>query len=180
MHELAAWWAAHPEAALAGMPLGQDGQPSTCGISGPRRPPRTFGTPNCAVSSVSVGWWRSGAANWKTPVDIFNSDMKPRVFPVPRAAGSLLKILIMNTSEQRAAQGPGRSCCGHPGIFFGVFCAFAVPFGYKISDSDLGYFVFLQQMSGFADQIFDYFAILLQMSGFADRVFPCFAIFLQL
>ena len=67
------------------------GQPSTCDISGPRRPPGTFDTPNCTVSSVSVGWWCSGTANGKTPVNIFNSDMKPGVFPVPRAAGSLLK-----------------------------------------------------------------------------------------
>jgi hypothetical protein len=55
--------------------------------------PRTFDTPKCTISSVSVGWWRSGAANRKTPVDISNSDMKPGVFPVPRAAGSLLKIV---------------------------------------------------------------------------------------
>ena len=71
MHELAAWWAAHPEAASPGLPLGQDGRPPTCDISGPRRPPGTFDTPNCTVSSVPVGWWRSGAANWKTPVDFF-------------------------------------------------------------------------------------------------------------
>ena len=90
---LRAWWAARPEAASAGTPLGQDGRPSTCAISGPRRPPRTFDTPNCTVSSVPVGWWRSGAANWKTPIDFFYSDMKPWVFMVPRAAGSLLKIL---------------------------------------------------------------------------------------
>ena len=88
---LRAWWAARPEAASAGTPLGQDGRPSTCAISGPRRPPGTFDTPNYTVSSVPVGWWRSGAANWKTPVDFFYSDMKPGVFMVPRAAGSLLK-----------------------------------------------------------------------------------------
>ncbi len=86
-----AWWAARPEAASAGTPLGQDGRPSTCAISGPSRPLGTFDTPNCTVSSVPVGWWRSGAANWKTPVDFFNNDMKPGVFMVPRAAGSLLK-----------------------------------------------------------------------------------------
>jgi hypothetical protein len=91
MHELAAWWATRPGATLTGTPLCQDGQPSTCDISGLRRPLGTFGTPNCTVSSVPVEWWRSGAANWKTPIDIFISDMKPRVFPVPRAAGSLLK-----------------------------------------------------------------------------------------
>ena len=71
------------------------GQPSTCDISGPRRPPGTFDTPNCTVSSVSVIWWCSGAANWKTPVNIFNSDMKPGVFPVPRAAGLLLKTIMV-------------------------------------------------------------------------------------
>ena len=91
MHELAAWWSARPEAAAVGTPLCQDGQPSSCDILGPRRPPGTFDTPNCTVSSVPVGWWRSGAANWKTPVDFFYSDMKPGVFMVPRAAGSLLK-----------------------------------------------------------------------------------------
>ena len=89
---LRAWWAARPEAASTGTPLCQDDQPSTCDISGPRRPSWTFDTPNCTVSSVPVGWWRSGAANWKTPVDFFYSDMKPGVFMVPRAAGSLLKI----------------------------------------------------------------------------------------
>jgi hypothetical protein len=68
---LRVWWAARPEAALVGTPLGQDGRPSTCAISGPRRSPGTFDTPNCTVSSVRVGWWRSGAANWKTPVDFF-------------------------------------------------------------------------------------------------------------
>jgi hypothetical protein len=96
---LRAWWAARPEAASTGTPLGQDGRPSTCAISGPRRPPGTFDTPNCTVSSVPVGWWRSGVANWKAPVDIFTSDMKPGVFMVPRATveppratvGSLLK-----------------------------------------------------------------------------------------
>jgi hypothetical protein len=36
--------------------------------------------------------WRSGAENWKTPVGIFPCDMKPVVFMVRRAAGSLLKI----------------------------------------------------------------------------------------
>jgi hypothetical protein len=41
----------------------------------------------------------------------------------------------------------------------------------KIIDSDIGYFAILQQMSGFADQIFGYFAILQQMSGFVDRIF---------
>jgi hypothetical protein len=40
-------------------PLGQDGRPSTCNISGLRRPPGTIATPNRTVSSVSVGWWRS-------------------------------------------------------------------------------------------------------------------------
>ena len=89
---LRAWWAARPEAASVDTPLGQDGRPSTCAISGPSRPLGTFDTPNCTVSSVPVGWWRSGAANWKTPVDFFYSDMKPGVFMVPRAAGSLLKI----------------------------------------------------------------------------------------
>ena len=39
-----AWWAARPEAASAGTPLGQDGRPSTHAISGPRRPPGTFDT----------------------------------------------------------------------------------------------------------------------------------------
>ena len=39
-----AWWAARPEAASAGTPLGQDGRPSTRAISGPRRPPGTFDT----------------------------------------------------------------------------------------------------------------------------------------
>jgi hypothetical protein len=40
----------------------------------------TFGTPNRTISSVLVGWWRSGAANinWKTPVDIFSNDMEIR------------------------------------------------------------------------------------------------------
>ena len=64
------------------------------------------------------------------------------------------------------------------GYIFGVFCAFAAPNGYKISDSDIGYFALLQQMRGFADRIFGYFAILEQMSGFADRIFGCFAILL--
>ena len=93
---LRAWWAARPEAASAGTPLGQDGRPSTCAISGPSRPPGTFDTPNCTVSSVPVGWWRSGAANWKTPIDFFYSDMKPGVFMVPRAAGSLLNRYAEN------------------------------------------------------------------------------------
>ena len=88
---LRAWWAARPEAASVGTSLGQDGRPSTCAISGPSRPPGTVDSPNCTVSSVPVGWWRSGAANWKTPVDFFYSDMEPGVFMVPRAAGSLLK-----------------------------------------------------------------------------------------
>jgi hypothetical protein len=35
---LRARWTARPEAASAGTPLGQDGRPSTCAISGPRRP----------------------------------------------------------------------------------------------------------------------------------------------
>ena len=35
-----AWWAARPEAASAGTPLGQDGRPSTRAISGPRKAPR--------------------------------------------------------------------------------------------------------------------------------------------
>ena len=87
---LRAWWATRPEAASVDTPLGQDGRPSTCAISGPSRPLGTFDTPNCTVSSVPVGWWRSGAANWKTPVDFFYSDMEPGVFMVPRAAGSLL------------------------------------------------------------------------------------------
>jgi len=112
---LRAWWAARPEAASAGTPLGQDGRPSTCAISGPRRPPRTFDTPNCTVSSVPIGWWRSGAANWKTPVDFFYSDMKPGVFMVPRAAGSLLKKLpnVYYTRRVRDETGPtrpGRNC----------------------------------------------------------------------
>ena len=93
---LRAWWAARPEAASVDTPLGQDGRPSTCAISGPSRPLGTFDTPNCTVSSVPVGWWRSGAANWKTPVDFFYSDMKPGVFMVPRAAGSLLIVLLLN------------------------------------------------------------------------------------
>ena len=96
---LRAWWAARPEAASAGTPLGQDGRPSTCAISGPSRPLGTFDTPNCTVSSVPVGWWRSGAANWKTPVEIFNSDMKPGVFMVPRAAGSLLKYFYVKKTR---------------------------------------------------------------------------------
>jgi hypothetical protein len=94
---LRARWAARPEAASVGTPLGQDGRPSTCAISGPIRPPGTFDTPNCTVSSVPVGWWRSGAANRKAPVDFFfYSDMKPGVFMVPRAAGSLLKNTILS------------------------------------------------------------------------------------
>ena len=91
---LRAWWATRPEAASPGTPLCHDGQPSTCDISVPRSPLGAFDTPNRTISSVPVGWWRSGAANWKTPVDIFNIDMKPGVFMVPRAAGSLLKKLI--------------------------------------------------------------------------------------
>jgi hypothetical protein len=78
MSSLRGGWATHPEAASTGTPLCQDGQHSTCDISGPRRPPGTFDTPNRTVSSVPVGWWRSGAANWKTSVDIFSSDMKTR------------------------------------------------------------------------------------------------------
>jgi hypothetical protein len=61
----------------------------------------------------------------------------------------------------------------------GLFCAFASPFGYKIPDSDIGYFAIVQQMSGFADRIFGYFAVLQQMSGFADRIFGYFAILLR-
>jgi hypothetical protein len=61
----------------------------------------------------------------------------------------------------------------------GYFVLFAVPFGYKIIDWDIGYFAILQQMSGFADRIFGNFAILQQMSGFADRIFGYFAILLQ-
>jgi hypothetical protein len=61
----------------------------------------------------------------------------------------------------------------------GIICAFASPFGYKISDSDIGYFAILQQMSGFADRIFEYFAILQQMSGFVGRIFGYFVILLQ-
>jgi hypothetical protein len=57
--------------------------------------------------------------------------------------------------------------------------AVAPPFGYKISDSDIGDFEILQQLSGFADRIFRYFAIFQQMSGFADQVFGYFAILLQ-
>ena len=97
---LRAWWAARPEAASVDTPLGQDGRPSTCAISGPSRPLGTFDTPNCTVSSVPVGWWRSGAANWKTPVDFFYSDMKPGVFMVPRAAGSLLKYRVFSPSSR--------------------------------------------------------------------------------
>jgi hypothetical protein len=78
VRELAAWWATRPGAASPGTPLCHDGQPSTCDISGPRRPLGAFDTPNRTVSSVLVGWWRSGASNWKTLVDIFNSDMKIR------------------------------------------------------------------------------------------------------
>jgi hypothetical protein len=50
---------------------------------------------------------------------------------------------------------------------------------YRIRISLIGYFVIVQQMSGFADRIFGYFAILQQMSGFADRIFRYFAILLQ-
>ena len=70
--------------------------------------------------------------------------------------------------------------------------AFGAPFGYKISDSDIGYFAILLQISGFAqilisgyshfaanfcklvigyiiiDSDIGYFAILLQISGFAQ------------
>jgi hypothetical protein len=63
-------------------------------------------------------------------------------------------------------------------IFWDTFCVFAAPFGYKISDSDIGYFAILQKMSGFADRIFGYFAILQQMSEFADRIVGYFAILL--
>jgi hypothetical protein len=56
-------------AASVGTPLGQNGRPSTCDISGPRRPLGTFDTSNRTVSSVSVGWWRSrGEVCW-APVD---------------------------------------------------------------------------------------------------------------
>ena len=51
-----AWWAARPEAASAGTPLGQDGRPSTRAISGPRRP-----------QGRSTHVWasaRAGAACW--------------------------------------------------------------------------------------------------------------------
>jgi hypothetical protein len=65
------------------------------------------------------------------------------------------------------------------GGYFGIFCAFAAPSEYKISDPDIGYFAILQQMIGFADRIFGYFAILQQMSGFSDRIFGDFAILLQ-
>ena len=41
---LRAWWAARPEAASVDTPLGQDGRPSTCAISGPSRPLGTFDT----------------------------------------------------------------------------------------------------------------------------------------
>jgi hypothetical protein len=69
MHELAAWWATRREAASTGTPLGQDGRPSTCDISDPRRPPWTFDTPNRIVSSVSVGWWWSRCEVCWAPVD---------------------------------------------------------------------------------------------------------------
>jgi hypothetical protein len=46
----------------------------------------------------------------------------------------------------------------------------------KINDPDIGYFAILQQMSGFADRMFEYFAILQQMGGFADRIFGYFEI----
>ena len=90
--KLRAWWAARPEASASpGPPLGQDGRPSTCDISGPRRPPGTFDTPNRFVSSVSVGWWRSrGEVCWAL-VDFetaYDTDGYPRnrVVVVPRAA----------------------------------------------------------------------------------------------
>ena len=111
---LRAWWAARPEAASAGTPLGQDGRPSTCAISGPRRPPRTFDTPNCTVSSVPVGWWRSGAANWKTPVDFFYSDMEPGVFMVPRAAGSLLKCTGTSRDDDTCTRSCASGWCSEP------------------------------------------------------------------
>ena len=91
---LRAWWAARPEAASAGTALGQDGRPSTCAISGPRRPPRTFDTPNCTVSSVPVGWWRSGAANWKTPVDFFLQRYETRSLYGASSRGIPVKKLI--------------------------------------------------------------------------------------
>jgi hypothetical protein len=62
-----------------------------------------------------------------------------------------------------------------------IFCAFAAPLAYKISESDIGYFAISQQISGFDDRIFGYFWIFQQMSGFARRihVFGYFAILLQ-
>jgi hypothetical protein len=41
--------------------------------------PQGRSTRQIALSRASPsGWWRCGDANWKTPVDIFNSDMKIR------------------------------------------------------------------------------------------------------
>jgi hypothetical protein len=39
---------------------------------------------------------------------------------------------------------------GYPGGYFGIFRAFATPFGYIIIDSGIGYFAILLQTSGFA------------------------------
>jgi hypothetical protein len=61
-----------------------------------------------------------------------------------------------------------------------VLRAFAAPFGYIISDSDIGYFAIFKQISGFADQIFGYFAILKQISGFADQIFGYSAVLQQI
>jgi hypothetical protein len=77
-----------------------------------------------------------------------------------------------------AARGPAHILEDILGYFV-LLAPFAAPFGYKISDWDIGYFAILQQMSGFADRIFGYFAILQQMSGFADRIFGYFAILLH-
>ena len=62
-----AWWAARPEAASAGTPLGQDGRPSTHAISGPRRPPGTFDT--CLGISASR---RSMLAEFQTSCSNFS------------------------------------------------------------------------------------------------------------
>jgi hypothetical protein len=95
---LRAWWAARPEAASAGTPLGQDGRPSTCAISDPRRPPGTFDTPNHIVSSVSVGWWRSRGEVWLTPVDFETAYPKKLTRPgASSGAAPVKKIAILAT-----------------------------------------------------------------------------------
>jgi hypothetical protein len=110
-------------------------------------------------------------------------------------------VLRCHSSETRAQHAPQRSQLltggrapgrGYPGGYFGIFRAFATPFGYIIIDSDMGYSTILQKISRFAqillsgywhfasnfcklvigyiiiDSDIAYFGILLQISGIAQ------------